>query len=111
MALIGASVLVLLGVVVSCLGLFSAGAGTHAPDIRPTPETSTPTYSSEPFPVFEDSTPPEPVDEEPFSAEPEGAYYANCKEMRKDFPNGVKSDHEAYRSALDRDDDGRACER
>lgn len=38
-------------------------------------------------------------------------YYENCTELRKDYPNGVSSAHPAYDSGMDRDDDGRACER
>jgi len=38
-------------------------------------------------------------------------YYKNCSELNKVYPNGVKSDHPAYRSALDRDKDGWACEK
>jgi len=37
-------------------------------------------------------------------------YYGSCKAMRADHPNGVRRGHPAYRSGLDRDDDGRACE-
>lgn len=38
-------------------------------------------------------------------------YYANCAALRAVYPAGVSSGHPAYRSALDRDGDGRACER
>ena len=37
--------------------------------------------------------------------------YKNCTELRKDYPNGVGSDHPAYQSKHDRDKDGWACER
>ena len=36
--------------------------------------------------------------------------YKNCTELKKDFPNGVKSGHWAYQSKMDRDGDGHACE-
>lgn len=36
--------------------------------------------------------------------------YANCTELRKDFPNGVKKGHWAYEAKMDRDNDGYACE-
>lgn len=38
-------------------------------------------------------------------------YFPNCKAMNKVYPNGVRKGHVAYRSALDRDKDGWACER
>lgn len=57
------------------------------------------------------SSSPRPKATRTSEPEPEAAYYSNCTELRKDFPNGVRSIHPAYRSALDRDDDGRACER
>lgn len=38
-------------------------------------------------------------------------YFPNCKAMNKVYPNGVPKKHPAYRSALDRDKDGWACER
>lgn len=37
--------------------------------------------------------------------------YKNCTELRKDHPRGVPRDHCAYQSSMDRDQDGRACER
>lgn len=36
--------------------------------------------------------------------------FQNCTEMRKYYPNGVKSSHPAYASKHDRDNDGWACE-
>ncbi|WP_154836664.1 thermonuclease family protein [Staphylococcus haemolyticus] len=37
-------------------------------------------------------------------------YFKNCTAMRQTYPNGVSKNHPAYRSALDRDKDGWACE-
>lgn len=37
--------------------------------------------------------------------------YANCGELRRDHPGGVAATHPAYRSKMDRDKDGWACER
>ncbi len=36
--------------------------------------------------------------------------YANCTELRKDFPKGVPSNHPAYEKKFDRDNDGFGCE-
>ncbi|WP_179647089.1 excalibur calcium-binding domain-containing protein [Salinicoccus kekensis] len=36
--------------------------------------------------------------------------FANCTELREVFPDGVPSDHPAYQSKMDRDNDGHACE-
>lgn len=38
-------------------------------------------------------------------------YFSNCTELRKVYSSGVPSGHPAYRSKLDRDKDGWACER
>lgn len=37
--------------------------------------------------------------------------FKNCTELRKFYPDGVPSDHPAYASKHDRDNDGWACER
>ncbi len=37
--------------------------------------------------------------------------YRNCTELRRDHPNGVSRGHCAYQRRMDRDNDGRACER
>ena len=37
--------------------------------------------------------------------------FANCTELRKVYPSGVSSSHPAYRSKMDRDKDGYACEK
>ena len=36
--------------------------------------------------------------------------YRNCTALRRDHPNGVRRDHCAYQSRMDRDNDGWACE-
>ena len=36
--------------------------------------------------------------------------YRNCTELRQDYPDGVRRGHPAYRSNMDRDNDGHACE-
>ena len=40
-----------------------------------------------------------------------GRTYRNCTELRRDHPNGVPRGHPAYQRRMDRDNDGRACER
>ena len=50
------------------------------------------------------------------SAGPAGARsgcgpYRNCTALRRDHPNGVPRGHCAYQRRMDRDNDGRACER
>ena len=37
--------------------------------------------------------------------------YRNCTALRRDYPNGVPRGHCAYQRRMDRDNDGRACER
>ena len=37
--------------------------------------------------------------------------YRNCTALRRDHPNGVRRGHCAYQRRMDRDNDGRACER
>lgn len=36
--------------------------------------------------------------------------FRNCTDLRTEFPNGVASDHPAYQSKMDRDNDDWACE-
>lgn len=38
-------------------------------------------------------------------------FFANCTELRKKYPDGVKKGHPAYQDKMDRDKDGVACER
>lgn len=45
------------------------------------------------------------------SPEPGGSYnFANCTELKTEFPDGVASDHPAYQPKMDRDKDNWACE-
>ena len=37
-------------------------------------------------------------------------YFQNCTDLRGTYPGGVSSDHPAYQSKMDRDNDGWACE-
>ena len=37
--------------------------------------------------------------------------YRNCTALRRDHPNGVPRGHRAYQRRMDRENDGRACER
>ncbi|WP_245870819.1 excalibur calcium-binding domain-containing protein [Asanoa hainanensis] len=55
---------------------------------------------------------PEPVvEEEPVEQEPaDEAYYKNCTEARAAGAAPLRKGEPGYRSALDRDDDGEACE-
>lgn len=39
------------------------------------------------------------------------AYFQNCTELRKQYPNGVPKGHPAYQPKMDRDKDDYACER
>ena len=48
--------------------------------------------------------------EELWFALPQPDEFVNCTELRQAYPNGVDNTHPAYRSGLDRDNDGRACE-
>lgn len=41
----------------------------------------------------------------------EAEYYANCTALREEHPRGIPQGSPGYRSALDRDKDGWACER
>jgi micrococcal nuclease len=66
---------------------------THAPAIKPRAKATT--------------AKPKPKATKP----PARTSFANCTELRRVYPNGVPVGHPAYRSAMDRDHDGRACER
>lgn len=67
--------------------------------VAPTTNTSTP----------KQQTPPKQA----ASTAIEGATekFKNCTELRKVYPNGVDSNHPAYSTKMDRNNDGRACER
>jgi len=71
----------------------------------PAERTQTPTRK--PVPATKKPTPKPTVTKPPA----EETYYANCPALRKDHPSGVPKGHPAYRSGLDRDKDGWACEK
>ena len=86
---------------------------TSSPDPRPgvkgNPKPTSTRKATRP-PIKTTKPSPKPVPEKTEEPEEEVKYYANCRQMRFDFPNGVNSSHPSYRRALDRDRDGRACE-
>lgn len=51
-----------------------------------------------------------PQIEVPAESNPVVENFANCTELKKVYPSGVASDHPAYKSKMDRDKDGWACE-
>lgn len=85
---------------------------------QPEPSFSWPVPSARPSPTVTRSIKPKPrrtvtprPRPRPTTQEPRPTYYRNCDALREDYPAGVSSNHPAYRSALDRDDDNWACER
>lgn len=73
-------------------------------------------YSINVSPVQWDSQPepapqPQPEPEPAPTPEPVQTNFANCTELRTVYPDGVSSSHPAYKSKMDRDKDGWACER
>jgi hypothetical protein len=79
-------------------------ATTTVASLAPTTTTSAPQTSAPP-PV-EEPPPAEPTEED----EPEDVYYANCTEARAAGAAPLRRGEPGYRSGLDRDDDGVACE-
>jgi hypothetical protein len=67
-----------------------------APTYTPAPTTYTPPPTSEPMPVY---APP-----------PQSTYYRNCRAAHADGRYNIPVGDPAYRSGLDRDGDGYACE-
>lgn len=93
---------------------------TTTTDTTPPPTTTTTTTAPPPIaPATEvpDVAPP-PVEPAPYTpppvqpppAEPAAAYYANCDEARAAGAAPLHRGDPGYRSGLDRDDDGVACE-
>lgn len=84
---------------------------TASPSATPTATTASPrpkATTAKPKPVAKPTTrKPKPRGTKPAVS----TSFANCTEMRKVYPNGVPAGHPAYRSKMDRDHDGRACER
>lgn len=78
--------------------------------------TPTPTPISTPKPTPTPKPVATPVPEQPKQEEnvqQDTSYqtnFANCTELKKVYPDGVGQDHPAYRSKMDRDKDGWACE-
>ncbi len=70
-------------------------------------ETTTSPEKPAPTPEPEPESKPQPTPTKPVE---EVKSYKNCTELRKDYPNGVNSDHPAYAKKHDGDGDGWACE-
>lgn len=83
---------------------------TSEPETPPTSEPETPPTSEPVDPTTEPTTPPtsEPVDPDP---EPEPVFFRNCFEVFRKGAYPLFRGEPGYRPGLDRDDDGRACER
>lgn len=73
-------------------------AVTVAPKIKPTPKRAT-------------TSKPRAVKTRRVTTSARPTSFTNCTELRKVYPNGVPQGHPAYRSGMDRDHDGRACEK
>ena len=84
---------------------------SKAPRAKPFPTHKvTPKPTRKPTPTHR-VTPKPTVKPKPKPTTPSHKNYANCTALRKDFPNGVPEGHWAYTDKMDRDNDGRACER
>ncbi len=85
---------------------------------KPTPTTTAPPEPADTSTTIETPTaeaPPEPApepapEEEPTPAPAPDAYYANCAEARAAGAAPIAAGEPGYRSGLDRDDDGIACD-
>lgn len=64
-------------------------------------------FDSDSYPVKGDTS-PKPKSEK--SSTPSAEQFANCTELRKVYPEGVKQGHPAYSERMDGDKDGVACE-
>ncbi|MEG0077439.1 MAG: excalibur calcium-binding domain-containing protein, partial [Anaerorhabdus sp.] len=91
-------------------GSYSAG------NVEKNNSTPTPTPVATPKPTPTPKPVTTPVPEQPKQEEnvqQDTSYqtnFANCTELKKVYPDGVGQDHPAYRSKMDRDKDGWACE-
>lgn len=96
----------------------ASGTWTSSPTSKPAkaaalPRNAAPSWPATPKPKPKRTTKDTPRPTRKATTAPtedRNEYYANCTAMRRDYPNGVRSGHPAYRSGLDRDRDGRACE-
>lgn len=95
----------------------ASAPATRPTTTRPAPSPTTPVTTAPTRTAPATTKPPttpttDPADDDPppREADTDQTYYRNCTQMREDHPNGVGRNHPAYRSGLDRDDDGRACE-
>lgn len=111
-----------------CMGAIGAGTDDDPEPVRTpqrivnTPvatEVTTPQpvpTASVPSPSAPRTTPPAPVEpapttEEPAEPDPRNRYYANCTQAREAGAGPMfEGQHDGYRRALDRDNDGVACE-
>ncbi|WP_282202078.1 excalibur calcium-binding domain-containing protein [Kitasatospora fiedleri] len=86
----------------------SAPEPVPTPTPTPTPETPTPTP---PPIVAPQPQPEEPTPEPEHTTEQAAAYYKNCTEAKAAGAAPLHRGDPGYRSALDRDGDGIACEK
>ncbi|MEU0536672.1 excalibur calcium-binding domain-containing protein [Amycolatopsis tolypomycina] len=84
-----------------CHGTIDAPAPAPAPVVTPTP-------APKPAPATKAAPPPPPVET---TEEAPAAYYANCSAAKAAGAAPLYRGEPGYRSALDRDGDGVACER
>lgn len=77
------------------------------PHVEPEPEPAPPVEPEPAPPVEPEPEPAPPVEAEPA---PVNVYYANCTEARAAGAAPILVGEPGYRSALDRDNDGVACE-
>lgn len=87
---------------------------TSPPPVKRVQPTASPAATRKPVrstPTRKPSATRTPTRKPTRTAEPRPVSFANCTELRKVYPNGVSAGHPAYRPKMDRDKDGRACER
>ncbi|WP_053731695.1 excalibur calcium-binding domain-containing protein [Nocardia sp. NRRL S-836] len=85
-------------------GLGFWGPSCGGLDVKPAPQPVVPQ------PVVPQPVAPQPVAPPPAPAPPASAYYANCAAARAAGVAPLYRGQPGYRSALDRDNDGVACE-
>ncbi|MFD2467358.1 excalibur calcium-binding domain-containing protein [Amycolatopsis silviterrae] len=89
-----------------CKGMITAPAPVPTPTPTPTPPAETPAP-----PAPRTSEQPPPVEDTPEPEQPSSAYYKNCAAAKAAGAAPLHRGDPGYRSALDRDGDGVACER